>query len=1437
MLDSVLALNALDTHVFDQASRSIPASEASADGNDFITVPDSHLLFNGSFQRIGSADLKITGEDGASFFIEGYFDSDHRAHLMAPDGASLSAKTVAALAGPLAPGQFAQAGTDAPASQPIIGRIEAVSGSATVVRNGVTVTLNPGDTVRKGDVVVTSGSSAVSIVLADGSTFSLSANARMVLDDFVYSAGGSNNSALISLVQGSFSFVAGQVAKTGDMKVETPVATMGIRGTAVLVEISANDGQTRFSVMVEPDGTTGSFNLYNKTTGTLIGTVNNSGVGWVVAPAGPLQVVAQQVQKSPAELQQELSIVQQIFTIFNNNQQNPFIPPAQDSPERRGDNPNDSNPQTTGQPGSGTPPGSGGGGGSGTGTPTTPITVTVVTQGGTGGLPGAGDPVVPQGGTNGGDPGTPLPPDTQTTTFTLINGAGHILGTPGDDYIYGSSGNDIIDALAGNDFVYAGAGNDLVIAGHGEGNDVYDGGAGFDVISFSSAHHAITFNLNLRVENGVAISTADGADIGHDVFAHFETVVGGSGNDVFVLHDLAEWRIDGGCGVDIVRLAGDLNLTGPGGPIARNIEILDLNQDFANTVTLGPGDIIAANDEGVIRILGGSTDHINALNYIEICGQRLFGHWVPEGSYHDTGDGRFGDGLTAGVDFNVYYFYADGYEGALATVYVQDDIAVNSVENVFVDIRTPDGYDLRPGTLYTDIAFSDVTSDYCSSHFVVENRGRGLVFEFAGHDLNYEVLRDDFGNIESFRITHGTITGLRILDGCGCELVSADGFNLDAAAFDAAVWAYADSFGQDASALDALFQNASYTIFGNEGPDALVGGAFDDIIDAGGSDSGCDIVTGNGGADTFVYTRGDGHLRITDFSVTGGDQVHLMGFNEIQGLDDLLARAHQDGDNTIIVFDCGDRLTLADVSLDTLRPDDFFVTYAPVLAATQPSATLVEDGTLSAAVQITATDQDSRHLAFDLADWTPTALSGARFYNGHFYMFVAAEGSLSWSEAQDAAAAMGGYLANVTSAGENDFIHQQIIAGHVVSGVNAAYIGGARFVEGDDIVWRWTDGAENGDAFYMNGQSVGFTHWNYGEPNNYGGNESVLMMEGNGTWNDAAATYPYTAGYVVEISDLSQFAQWQTDYGLAYGTVTFDRETGLITYHLDNGGEAVQALDAVDHVTDALTLTVTDPTGLSDSVTVTFDILGADEPNASPQILPLINPQMVPRSEGDFRLLSSYLTDADNLPGEDLQVTVSAQHGSIAFFNQRHEVTLTEAGDRNLTGHGPLDALNTMVADGLLYRPDDPDSPAIETIAVTVTDSRGGSDSVQIVFAQPALSGVLLEGGSGKDFILGTTGGDTLVGGAGDDTLFGGDGHDVFVFQSGDGDDRIADFVQGEDQIDLSALFGSYQAMLDAHVFDTAPGGPYMMNLGNGQTLSLNVAVASLNQNDFLFHT
>ena len=55
---------------------------------------------------------------------------------------------------------------------------------------------------------------------------------------------------------------------------------MGIRGTAVLVEIDfevpsqGGAPPAKFQVLVEPDGTTGSYMLFDKTTLTPIATVN-----------------------------------------------------------------------------------------------------------------------------------------------------------------------------------------------------------------------------------------------------------------------------------------------------------------------------------------------------------------------------------------------------------------------------------------------------------------------------------------------------------------------------------------------------------------------------------------------------------------------------------------------------------------------------------------------------------------------------------------------------------------------------------------------------------------------------------------------------------------------------------------------------------------------------------------------------------------------------------------------------------------------------------------------------------------------------------------------------------------------------------------------------------------------------------------------------------
>jgi hypothetical protein len=107
-----------------------------------------------------------------------------------------------------------------------------------------------GDPIYLGDVLLTGGDGKVGITFTDGTAFDLSSNARMAMTEFIYDPNSKSNSSLLSLTKGTFTFVAGKIAKSGDMKVDTPVATMGIRGTTPRVEIS-DDGTVKFSTLIE----------------------------------------------------------------------------------------------------------------------------------------------------------------------------------------------------------------------------------------------------------------------------------------------------------------------------------------------------------------------------------------------------------------------------------------------------------------------------------------------------------------------------------------------------------------------------------------------------------------------------------------------------------------------------------------------------------------------------------------------------------------------------------------------------------------------------------------------------------------------------------------------------------------------------------------------------------------------------------------------------------------------------------------------------------------------------------------------------------------------------------------------------------------------------------------------------------------------------------
>jgi tetratricopeptide (TPR) repeat protein len=176
----------------------------------------------------------------------------------------LAASVVLALASFLPGPAQAQSDSARPAAPDIvstpIGKVVAATGSVTIEHEsavvvqanlpGQAVQTKVGELVYLGDVVKTGADGRVGINFTDGTSFNLSSNASMTLDEYVYDPKGKSNSTMFNLAKGTFTFIAGNIAKTGNMKVDTPVATMGIRGTTPHVEIS-DDGTAKFDTLIE----------------------------------------------------------------------------------------------------------------------------------------------------------------------------------------------------------------------------------------------------------------------------------------------------------------------------------------------------------------------------------------------------------------------------------------------------------------------------------------------------------------------------------------------------------------------------------------------------------------------------------------------------------------------------------------------------------------------------------------------------------------------------------------------------------------------------------------------------------------------------------------------------------------------------------------------------------------------------------------------------------------------------------------------------------------------------------------------------------------------------------------------------------------------------------------------------------------------------------
>lgn len=131
-----------------------------------------------------------------------------------------------------------------------------------------------------------------------------------------------------------------------------------------------------------------------------------------------------------------------------------------------------------------------------------------------------------------------------------------------------------------------------------------------------------------------------------------------------------------------------------------------------------------------------------------------------------------------------------------------------------------------------------------------------------------------------------------------------------------------------------------------------------------------------------------------------------------------------------------------------------------------------------------------------------------------------------------------------------------------------------------------------------------------------------------------------------------------------------------------------------------------------------------------------------------------------------------------------------------------------------------------------IIDGDAGND---VIYA--GLGNDYIEGGLGADTIFGEAGNDIISGDDGNDLMNGGLGNDRFLFDSGEGDDRITGFVAGgtDDVLDFRDTAFNFlrfsQVLARAHDV----GANVVIDLGGGDSVTLvGVHEAQLRAVDFI---
>ncbi len=127
----------------------------------------------------------------------------------------------------------------APRAGDVVGVVKNVGGSAAIIRDGLSLPARPAAKIMVGDVLETGPESSLGVIMRDDATLSLGPGSRLVIEKFLFVPVDGKMGFLVRVAKGTLAYLAGIIARLAPQSVsfETPVATIGIRGTRFAVKV------------------------------------------------------------------------------------------------------------------------------------------------------------------------------------------------------------------------------------------------------------------------------------------------------------------------------------------------------------------------------------------------------------------------------------------------------------------------------------------------------------------------------------------------------------------------------------------------------------------------------------------------------------------------------------------------------------------------------------------------------------------------------------------------------------------------------------------------------------------------------------------------------------------------------------------------------------------------------------------------------------------------------------------------------------------------------------------------------------------------------------------------------------------------------------------------------------------------------------------------